>query len=337
MDEKCVDPSVQVDIDEMILDYLIFNATKSALNDFEDQLIDAEHAHQQRKTNRLSHLVDSYLNIFHAIHPEHHGSRGLRFRLRLLKFTIMFTKRSIPSDTKPSKSELRALGQKRQNEARSFRSGDKNSSHFELPNLIEDLDLPDGLAINNGEITPMTGQVSFNPSGSDVPSPKTRLSLLDTLPAFMALSAAQTAMQEGTITDVWMHLAAGYMVQAVVEQYLVFKSQRKEVLREAFAWGFDADCDAAEGSDEWQINAMFFGESEIVSGWDRIRDEHMHALIPPEGSGLQEHLELMVAGDLSVPKFDQYILNFLTGLHLALFLTSVVAMSGLKMEEQNPV
>jgi hypothetical protein len=85
-------------------------------------------------------------------------------------------------------------------------------------------------------------------------------------------------MNQTTITDVWMRLAAGYMAQAVAEQYLVYKSERHEVLQEAFAWGFDAECGAQEGSDEWQTNAMFWGEDEMVPGWEEVRNEHMQAV-----------------------------------------------------------
>jgi len=117
-----------------------------------------------------------------------------------------------------------------------------------------------------------------NPSekNSDQDVPPT--SLQDTLPSFMALSAAQNAMQETSVTDTWMRLAADYMAQAVAEQYLVYKSKRPEVLHEAFSWGFDSESMAEEGSDEWLINTMFFGEDEVVTGWDEIRGEHMRAV-----------------------------------------------------------
>ena len=279
-------------------------------------------------------FLPAYLTIFHTIHPDQHGDGNMLFRLRLLKFIVMFVRRSKSREITFSQSALQALRRRRRVEAKSFRSHIDDSRRPNLPRLIDYLDPTNTVAIYPGRICPSPSLASNNSSAVDTGFASVTLSLLDTLPAFMALSAAQTVMQEGTITDVWMHLAAGYMVQAVAEQYLVFGSKSEEVLQEAFAWGFDADCNAEDGSDEWQINAMFFGEDEVINGWDRIRDEHICAvssingfifrllmsrskLVPPEGTSLQEHLAHLLEGDLSITRFDQYILNFLTGLHLS--------------------
>lgn len=190
----------------------------------------------------------------------------------------MFTKRPASGEIIPFTSALQRLRRKRQSEAKSFRSGDEGSVWPELPGLTECCASPDVAAIKQEKVYPKASLAFVDPSGTSLHHSSQTISLLDTLPGFMALSAAQIAMQEGTITDVWMHLAAGYMVQAVAEQYLVFGCKRQEVLQEAFAWGFDSDCSAEEGSDEWHINAMFFGEDEVVNGWDQTRDEHMHAV-----------------------------------------------------------
>ena len=117
---------------------------------------------------------------------------------------------------------------------------------------------------------------SKNESQAQLPS----VSLLDTLPSFIALSAAQIASQECKITEVWMRLAAGYMAQAVVEQYLIYRSQQQNIIRGAFAWGFDENSLAAEGTDEFAINVMFFDdEAEGANGaWESIRDEHLRAV-----------------------------------------------------------
>ena len=190
----------------------------------------------------------------------------------------MFVRRSKSSEKIPFQSALQTLRRKRRVNANSFRSHGDDSLRSNLSRLTEYGDSTNMVAIEREKISPKASPASTDPSAADTQPASLTLSLLDTLPAFMALSAAQTAMQEGTITNVWMHLAAGYMVQAVAEQFLVFGYKSEEVLQEAFAWGFDADCSAEEGSDEWQINAMFFGEDEVANGWDRIRDAHMHAV-----------------------------------------------------------
>lgn len=218
----------------------------------------------------------AFFTTFCAMHPDYVANLDLRFRLRLLQFTVMFTKRSAPEEADISEQVLQNLRHRRQEQAVSFRSGDSEFLALELPHLT-------------GYLAPQEGsgkrQISDESTAGNQTSKTDNLfrpaiSLLDTIPLFMAVSAAQISMQGGTITDTWMRLAAGYMVQAVAEQYLVYRSQRQEILQEAFSWGFDPDCSAEEGTDDFQINAMFWGVDAVVDDWDRIRDEHAQAVSP---------------------------------------------------------
>ena len=296
MEEKHVDPRIQLDVDEMILDYLLFTTTRSILEHQEKLKENRDDARNNNTMSMLMQLVDcrshesntssiimlialpAYLIMFHAIHPGLVGDENIRLRLRLLKFTIMFTNRSGPKMTAPSATTMKGLREKRRNQASSFRSGDESLVRDILPDLTKYFAPSDASAIKEEQMSPNASPTLIDPATAHPRPSLPPVSLLDTLPAFMALSAAQTAVQGANITDVWMHLAGGYMVQAVAEQYLLYGSRRADVLQEAFAWGFDADCDADEGSDEWQINAMFFGEDEVVNGWDGIRDKHMGAV-----------------------------------------------------------
>ena len=106
------------------------------------------------------------------------------------------------------------------------------------------------------------------------------LSLLDTLPLFMALSASQTALQGRNVAAPWMHLAASYMAEAVLEQFLCFSAADAEPIWEAFSYGFDVDSTAEAGSDELAITNMFWGgvdESE-VGGWKEIKEGYLAAV-----------------------------------------------------------
>ena len=108
----------------------------------------------------------------------------------------------------------------------------------------------------------------------------TSSSLLDTLPHFMALSAAQLMLQGSHITEIWMKLAAGYMTHAVMEQYFAHGEHGVSVIQRAFSWGFDEQSTSAEGTDECQINAMFFDEDKDtqVEGWEKTRHDHINAV-----------------------------------------------------------
>ena len=289
--ERFADPQLQLEIDEWILDYLIFSAIKALLEDYKGskggprdsrdkqerasvclQLVDCKHADFDRNCKAKLTPEIAFFTTFCTMHPDHRTSLDLHFRLRLLKFTVIFTRRSAPAETAPPGPVLQNIWHRRQEQAFSFRSGDNGFAPLDLPDLTEyPTTLNDIEFMKDSISSPNTIRQThrlFPPA----------ISLLDTIPLFMALSAAQISMQEGTITDTWMRLAAGYMAQAVAEQYLVYGSQRPGVLREAFSWGFDPDCSAEEGSDDFQINAMFWDVDTVVDGWDRIRDEHTQAV-----------------------------------------------------------
>ena len=210
------------------------------------------------------------------MHPDHQPSLDVRFRLRLLKFTVMFTKRSAPVGIILPRPALHNLRRRRQEQAVTFRSGDNDVAALDLPDLTEYLAPLNVMEVQQEYVDNESTASKKVSEKQDLFPPA--ISLLDTIPLFMAVSAAQISMQEGTITETWMRLAAGYMAQGVAEQYLVYGSQRQQVLQEAFSWGFDPECSAEEGSDEFQINAMFWGVDAVVEGWDRIRDEHTQAV-----------------------------------------------------------
>ena len=218
----------------------------------------------------------AFFTTFCAMHPGYHASLDSRFRLRLLKFTAMFTKRSAPGEAALPGPVLQDLRHRRQKQAISFRSGNTDFAALEFPDLNEYLAPLDNIEAKKERTD--HGITTGNQRSETHALFQPAIPLLDTIPLFMAVSAAQISMQEGTITDTWMRLAAGYMAQAVAEQYLIYGSQCQEMLQEAFSWGFDPDCKAEEGSDDFQINAMFWGVDAVVDGWDRIRDEHAQAV-----------------------------------------------------------
>lgn len=237
-------------------------------------------------------------------------------------------------ETSSTASKLKVLREKRREQSNAFRSRDENPARLHLPDLTTSLQPSDSVDIGKQQrFEEKISQQVDTPKSHGVSVP--HISLLDTLPLFMALSASQNIMQGGTITKTWMELAAGYMAQAAIEQYLVYGSQHADVIRESFAWGFDAECNAEEGSDQWHINAMFWDDEGAVHGWDAIRDEHIRAvctmaplrtlslndrvlqLVPPQGVDLHEHLRALTASDLSIDKFEESTLEFLTMVHLS--------------------
>ena len=216
----------------------------------------------------------AFLIIFHANHPGSPLSSAVQFRTRLLQFAVLFTRRSTPRTT--SNRPLPALLE--------LRTRNRASSQAYLAHRADALDIDTGLLSSRLPIPDAATDANRRHAlaSSSLCKPpnlygtSTSVSLLDTLPAFMALSAVQNAMQESDITALWMHLAARYMAQAVLEQYSIYGAKESDTLLYAFAWGFDADSTAEEGSDDWEVNVMFSGEEGEVPEWAGIRNHYIN-------------------------------------------------------------
>lgn len=117
-------------------------------------------------------------------------------------------------------------------------------------------------------------------TSASIYGPAHPISLSDTLPSFMALSAAQSVLQKQPVSVLWMRLAAGCMAHAALEQSLVHGVDLADAVKEAFAWSYDPDLSAEQGTDEWAINAMFCDQEEEaeVLGWTDVKDEHIRTV-----------------------------------------------------------
>lgn len=207
----------------------------------------------------------------------------MQFRLRLLQFTTLLMRRVMKSLSTPPLPTLQTIRHQNRDRAAVWLSHQDPSSTFpaQIRPMLKAYDatmpLPKDTLLRNRE------HVSDILRADPEPLPFYGLpdspSLLDTLTRFMALSAAQAAMtNSGTITTAWMLLAAQYMTQSALEQYLAYGERGAEPLLEAFSWGFDAFLVADTSSDEGRTNAMFWDTSGEVEGWEDIRDRHMRAV-----------------------------------------------------------
>ena len=130
-----------------------------------------------------------------------------------------------------------------------------------------------------------------------------------------------------------MRLAAGYMAHAALEQSLLHGTRLTDALKEAFAWRFDPESAAEEGTDEWTINTMFFDENGEVDGWSDIMNEHIRTvshiytsmlgsyslssiaqIVPPDGGSLHVHAETLLAHELPLGTFEEILMCFIEGL-----------------------
>lgn len=309
--ERRADPSTQLEVDQAILDYLLYNAIQALIRDYRETTHKKGRKHKHgASVGTMLHMVDcmlpyfscifglqltgvvAFLTLFRTIHSRDQVSEEIRFRLRLLKYTALSSScfASVPIQLSSRHMEqLRAHPFKGKNIAR---EGTGNPAHL----------MDDGCADQS------SGTHAPNASENGVPKgpyqSTSPISLLDTLPSFMALSAAQSALQALPVSDVWMRLAAGYMAHAALEQSLLHGIHLTDALDEAFAWRFDPESSAEEGSDEWAINTMFFGEDGEVDGWSDIRDEHIRAVSRAPGEPLFEELLNLTYNTDYTPKWS---------------------------------
>ncbi|CAL8577896.1 hypothetical protein XPA_003708 [Xanthoria parietina] len=268
MDRKA-DPETQLEVDEAILDYLIYTAITSLL-----KLFDTTNTSPRREHNAylLVQMVDTFLPVFRALHTNYEASPEIQLRLRLLQFTYVFVQHYHPF-------------------------GGANTAFARRPS-----------------ISATTTETPRDPANSRQEHHPQAMSLEQTLPLFLALSAVQNELQGSTITEIWMVLAAGYMAQAYIEQVVVYQNRSSSLLDKAFHWGYDEDCSAEQASEQRQINDMFGADESSVRLWESIREEHIQALYPPEDTSLVDHLENMASGALSVVTFKEKVSEFLAGL-----------------------
>ena len=228
-------------------------------------------------------ILPAFLLIFRSNHPEEHGSTTLRFRLRLLKFATLFTRRLLPSETGIEPAVLKAMRKQHQAKAEAFLSHYQFMPGLNLATIFGTEAVPEHRLSQHRQ--DMLEYFTYEEAPVPFRSP-TSLSLLDTLPLFIAVSAAQNVLQGHNITDSWMELAARYMAQAVLEQYLVYGAIGEKVIEEAFAYGFSADLMADADSDSLIIANLFWGgehDGEMLK-WAEIRNDHLLAVSPASNS-----------------------------------------------------
>ena len=341
--EKHAESFLQLEVDHAILEYLLYSATKALIhgfrkgkskkddrNKYEDsadtllQLVDCMLV-PYSFCPHLSYTAIAFLTLFRSLHPGDHGTQELQNRLRLLKFTSLFCTRFASLAIRPSKKIIKSLRNSNLQRRKLANFGDR------LTDTIDSESAAQG--VNTTDSKGSESRTSTNIYGPGHP-----ISLIDTLPSFMALSAAQSVLQKQPVSVLWMRLAAGYMAHAALEQSLLRGVRLTEAVKEAFAWSYDPGLSAEQGTDEWAINAMFCDQEEEaeVLGWNDVKYEHIRTvsglglslllyrgtqaynlhlqIMPPDGRSLQEHANELLAKELPIGALVERLLSFIEGM-----------------------
>jgi hypothetical protein len=275
---RCANAETSLEVDLLMLDYLADRCIQASLR-CRAKLSPLQRNAAFQAADEALHIVNDLLTLFPERHPQHNLATHdpeLRFRLLLLKFTVLFTQRYRPSRgrngeccaAKPSAEALKKL--REQNTARARKwiaSAERLPTNGRAVDAFEkNLPLPQR-ALDEGreKVLEACGQPEFHSAGQyrrrdqDVKSEddhsddqdsyygdlSTTLTLLDMLPLFMQVCAACHAfMPEGSpMTFRLMKLYREFALQSCIEQYLVLGASGTDCIDEAFAWCLRDDLD----------------------------------------------------------------------------------------------
>lgn len=207
--------------------------------------------------------------MFKANHPDQPVPAGMKFRLRLLRFTTLYTRRLTPCTTAPSMPALRDL--RTNNKAQVDRWS--ASRVLEVPQWTESVSAPEDTLQRNR--LHVLNQLSVrSPEAAEFYGTPESVSLHDLLPLFLDLSAESRQMQNSSTKRRWMEMAAEWMLQASLEQFLIYGTGGPEKIADSFVWGYmqQADMSGSHSESDLAINALFQqeGGDHQVDGWDDV-------------------------------------------------------------------
>lgn len=213
---------------------------------------------------------------------KHHGRRlssTAALRSRLLQFSLVLTHRFHQAETWTTEDSLNGL---REQNARRGMYWQQRTSH--PPAARRPFDPANDFPLSDASLIANRNQLA---SDLDIPSDHSRwvtdipgtTSLLCLLPLFLELSAARAILDDDWVPTLeWFELAGEFILQAVVEEYLLNGSNGEEVFNALFAVGCPGERWAEEGSDVTAMRRLFCDENnprEELKGWTNIKQRHI--------------------------------------------------------------
>jgi hypothetical protein len=162
------------------------------------------------------------------------------------------------------------------------------------------------------------------------------ISLYDILPLFMSLSAHVFEDEGWDVKPAWFELAGEFMLQAALEQYLVYKGEGIETALDCFAWGWQKssgkrkrisaneyphitteELDGVEKEMRRVCNMFVNQDTQTeVQAWSGIRSKYVDFVRPQEDMRLVRQFELVAATN-PICDFELKIVDFLEALTTA--------------------
>ena len=323
-DERIANPTYSLDVDLMILEYLIHTTIKA-------QIEAARHVRSGSDKSEawvlsattLIHVFDTFIALFKHNHPQHDFTAEQDFSLRLLGFLIMFTDRK----------DLKLLSLNSIDELRLYQEATVNERTRSWERVPGFRDYNAWLDLWKSGTTLRETKRLKKQADQWVP-----LELL--LPSFLELSADVASRLGQSINEQWMRLAGEFMLQSAWESFANNCGDQEETpeplrLTFAFAWdawdpeelrkmfGIELLADAAEVLERQEKVSEMFEEADAEPGWQTIRSEYLSAFevgakddsISPEFQSKRLFRKLKeISDDYPMHAFEVKIIDFLDGL-----------------------
>lgn len=295
----------------------------------------------------------AFLSSFKANHPPNAVSAVLKLRLRLLQYVSLFTRRLRMTWSSPDSESLQHLRSVHKARARrrktllSLDFNERSSTWDALPLSGQQLAAHRQYVLHTLKIKGTEAERYISPSS---------VTMLDLLPKFMALSAYLYQEAGWEVKERWLELAAEFMMQAALEQYLVYSAGDAQVLRECFSYGWDPSFKKDRimakysrdspglgdqvyremGDDEETINEIFHDEETEteIGGWKEIRERFLGFFKPEKDVGIVRQLEL-TAAQHPILKFEGQVMYFLGALQKAQETPILIQLEEGKLEDMS--
>lgn len=228
--------------------------------------------------------VDEFLALFKHRYPGYRFDAEMRFRQQLLQLVALFTQRLTRNSVTPPRASLQKLSKSNKGRARRW-----IGSADRLPTAGYPVDpFEKQLPLSSAKLEDNRARVL---SSLDMPAEDDAyddnfygtgecVSLLDLIPLFIKVSAT---LQDGLGINVggkWMQFAGEWMLQACLEQYLVYGASGTDAIDEAFAWGYKQES-VDERQEEHRQTSEIFLDSETgteMTRWQKLKEEMLEEL-----------------------------------------------------------
>lgn len=315
-DVKLTNPETSLEVDLMILDYFLCTTINAVLNEhiaqrsghqtsgaYESLLGTFEGLFSSHPALRsILHMLimaSVILTMFKANHPGQYVPDELQIKLQILTFANLMFRRHIQSWWLPSGATLHDQRKKNMERAKRWMRchSDSNLEIMHYGGSAKPVIPKSTLATNRRDM--MSHLCVF--CDQDFPDSEFCVSLLDILPEYVALCK----MVPLNVTHSWMNGAVVFMLQAAIEQILIYGNIIEDSIDEAFAW----DWVEVTGQVLWTSE----NNDAEASMWENKRISLKTSLLNNQRPTWEDHFRHLLT-EFPLLHFDEMILELLSGL-----------------------